>query len=700
MSDPAVSDPAASNPAVSDPAITNLDRWHTTNEHYLTAALAWLRLRLTQTIEATIDAPAPRPASPASPSSSSSAPPPPPPSADPPPALILLSQQFQLSPFEQNLLLLCAAMELDTQTATLCATIHDNATWRYPTFALALSCFDNPAWDALSPERPLRYWRLLEIHQSGAQPLTSSPLRIDERILNYIKGLNYVDDRLTPFLAPLDAVPRSIALPPSQQAVADAILQTLTASNQWSRSPSLQLVGSDSLSKQLVVQQVAQQLGVHLYRLPLELLPSQTNDLETLARLWQRESLLLPLALFVDAHEAEFNSSEGRALSLQRFLTRSGGLFFLSLREVRQGLTTASHGFDVDKPTPGEQQTLWQQVLGTAADHAPLLASQFNFNLLTIHSLAHRVLSIPPASNQEPVSLADRLWQACLAHSRPQLDTLAQRLDVKATWELLVLPQEEKNLLRQIIEQVQYRSVVYQDWGFQQRMNRGLGISALFAGESGTGKTMAAEVIAHELQLNLYRIDLSAVVSKYIGETEKNLRRLFDAAEDGGTILFFDEADALFGKRSEVKDSHDRYANIEINYLLQRMESYRGLAILATNLKGSLDTAFMRRLRFIVNFPFPGIPERDIIWQKAFPAQTPVQDLNYRRLAKLNLTGGSIHNVALNATFLAAQTQTPVTMPLVLSAARTEFRKLDRPINEADFRWHTSPEDQSPQGKL
>jgi SpoVK/Ycf46/Vps4 family AAA+-type ATPase len=226
-------------------------------------------------------------------------------------------------------------------------------------------------------------------------------------------------------------------------------------------------------------------------------------------------------------------------------------------------------------------------------------------------------------------------------------------------------------------------------------MNRGFGISALFAGESGTGKTMAAEVIANELHLDLYRIDLSAVVNKYIGETEKNLRRLFDAAEDGGMILFFDEADALFGKRSEVKDSHDRYANIEVNYLLQRMESFRGLAILATNMKSSLDQAFMRRLRFVVNFPFPGPVERKMIWERAFPKDdqeqsvsgTPIEDLDHDHLARLNLPGGNIHNVALNAAFLAARAGTAVTMPLILDAARTEFRKLERPVNEGDFRF-------------
>ena len=233
-------------------------------------------------------------------------------------------------------------------------------------------------------------------------------------------------------------------------------------------------------------------------------------------------------------------------------------------------------------------------------------------------------------------------------------------------------------------------------------MNRGLGISALFAGDSGTGKTMAAEGIAKKLRLDLYRIDLSAVVSKYIGETEKNLRRMFDAAEDGGAILFFDEADALFGKRSEVKDSHDRYANIEVNYLLQRIEAYRGLAILATNMKDALDQAFLRRLRFVVDFPYPGQAERKAIWQGVFPELTTTAELDFDRLGRLDLTGGHIQNVALNAAFLAAHSESRVTMPLIFEAARAEFRKLGRFVSEADFRWtepiKTDPPSVTPTG--
>jgi len=193
-------------------------------------------------------------------------------------------------------------------------------------------------------------------------------------------------------------------------------------------------------------------------------------------------------------------------------------------------------------------------------------------------------------------------------------------------------------------------------------------------------------VLANALLLDLYRIDLSSVVSKYIGETEKNLRRLFDAAESGGVILFFDEADALFGKRSEVKDAHDRYANIEISYLLQRVEAYRGLAILATNMKGALDRAFTRRLRFIVNFPFPTAADRARMWADVFPAGSPVGALDVPRLARLNLTGAGIYNAALNAAFLAARSGGAIGMREILEAARNELRKLERPINEADFR--------------
>jgi SpoVK/Ycf46/Vps4 family AAA+-type ATPase len=197
---------------------------------------------------------------------------------------------------------------------------------------------------------------------------------------------------------------------------------------------------------------------------------------------------------------------------------------------------------------------------------------------------------------------------------------------------------------------------------------------------------MAAEVLARELALDLYRIDLSAVVSKYIGETEKNLARVFDGAEAGGAILLFDEADALFGKRSEVKDSHDRYANIEVSYLLQRMESYRGLAILTTNRKSALDEAFLRRLRFAVEFPFPDAAAREEIWRRVFPPATPTRRLEAAKLARLNVAGGNIRNIALGAAFLAAEEGAPVEMGHLLAAARSEYAKLEKALGEGEIR--------------
>jgi SpoVK/Ycf46/Vps4 family AAA+-type ATPase len=250
---------------------------------------------------------------------------------------------------------------------------------------------------------------------------------------------------------------------------------------------------------------------------------------------------------------------------------------------------------------------------------------------------------------------------------------------------MIVLPDAQRQTLREIVLHVRQRGRVYDEWGFAGRGTRGLGISAMFAGTSGTGKTMAAEVLANELRLDLYRIDLSAVVSKYIGETEKNLRRVFDAAEEGGAILLFDEADALFGKRSEVKDSHDRYANIEVSYLLQRMEAYRGLAILTTNLRSALDTAFLRRIRFIIPFPFPDTPQRAEIWRRIFPATTPTTGLDFGRLARLNVTGGNIRNIAMNAAFLAADADEPVGMPHLLQAAHSEYAKLEKSLTGAEI---------------
>ena len=609
-----------------------------------------------------------------------------------PPALAILGQLFGLSRFERQVLLLCATRDLDTRLDERCARAQADPQRRYPTFALAMAALDEPTWDVLAPDRPLRYWHLIEIHQSPGQSLTASALRADERIVNYIKGLNYLDDRVARLVCAVPANDESTALPPSQLTTVEFLAQEIQKMVALQRLLIVQLLGRDSVSKQQIASQVASGFGRVLYRLPAELLPTQTAELDTFIRLLQRETRLLPVALYVSAHEID-KSSEGRAASLNRFLADYEGLVFLDSAEPQQSADWQSLSINVNKPTPQERYAAWLNHLGEPfTDLARQLAIQFSLDLASINQIAATAARDHSA-----------IWQACRAHLRPRLEGLAQHLEPRKVWdefdprneaqrekvwESLVLPEPEKRLLRQIAAQVEHRFQVYENWQVSRSLNRGLGISALFAGESGTGKTLAAEVLAKVLDLDLYRIDLSSVVSKYIGETEKNLRRLFDTAEDSGVVLFFDEADALFGKRSEVKDSHDRYANIEINYLLQRLEAYSGLAILATNLKSALDQAFMRRLRFVVNFPFPTPAERIEIWHKAFPVGIPLQEgLSFERLAQLNLTGGNIHSIAINAAFFAAGRDSPVvTLPLILEAARDEMRKLDKQFSEGDFR--------------
>lgn len=634
-------------------------------------------------------------------------------SQEPPPAAVILARQFGLTHFERNILMLCAALELDGKTAALCAKAA-LALRPYPTFALALQVFDEAEWDALAAHRPLRYWRLLEINQPGAEPLVTSALRADERVVGYlVEPQHQLDDRLHAFVAPIPAT-GSPLLAASQRKQVRELKDYLDRQQAASASTiKVQLTGPDSSAKLTIARQALVPLGVDLVQLSLANLPNQPAELEQLLRLWGRERLLLPVALYLDTHQLDGGEHNAHEQTLQR-LTNAGGIVIIASRDLRPELD--GFNLDIANPLPAEQLQAWQALLGNGLlgdenkQLAAQLAGQFSLDIGSIDTLAREALALNEAArNEEPlnqaaldqeqtetapaeddapeVSLKDRLWRACLAKTSPRLDQLAQRLDAKATWDQLVLPEDSIKLLHQICDQVQQRMQVYGDWGFGERMNRGMGLSVLFAGESGTGKTMAAEVLANALQLHLYRIDLSAVVSKYIGETEKNLRRLFDAAEDGGAILFFDEADALFGKRSEVKDSHDRYANIEINYLLQRIEAYRGLAILATNLRSSLDQAFMRRLRFILNFQFPAAAQRADIWRKVFPAATPIGELDYAHLGRFNLTGGSIHNIALNAAFLAAgSSDKKVTMPLVLDAIRGEMRKLDKPVNEAEFR--------------
>jgi ATPase family associated with various cellular activities (AAA) len=584
-----------------------------------------------------------------------------------PAALDVVVEAFGLSTFERSVLLLCAGAEMDAQIAQACSA----ATGRgCASFALALAALEQPHWSALTLARPLLRWRLVEVEEGHG--LTAAALRIDERVLHFLAGINLLDARLQPFLF------RRFK-PDLMAAEHECLAAELAQAWLQISPPAVHLGGDDPAGAEDVAAALATTVGMQLHVVRAEDLAAGPSELESFARLWEREAALLPALLLVQCGEA---APSATVVALADRM--AAPVIVVSREPLRLHRATLSR--DVLKPDATEQRRLWEAVLGASgtALNGTLdgISDQFRLSARAI-AAASAVASRQIAAGAAPQSA---VWAACRVGGRSRLDDLAQRIPPQATWDDLVLPAAQITALRQVAAQVRQRGRVYEQWGFGRRNARGLGVSALFSGGSGTGKTLAAEVLAGELGLDLYRIDLSSVVNKYVGETEKNLRRVFDAAEDSGAILLFDEADALFGKRSDVKDSHDRYANIEVSYLLQRMEAYRGLAILTTNLKSALDPAFQRRLRFIVNFPFPDAAQREAIWRHSIPALAPAGELDYRKLARLNVTGGHVRNIALNAAFLAADAGERLGMHHMLAAAHVESAKFERPLSETETR--------------
>jgi vesicle-fusing ATPase len=611
---------------------------------------------------------------------------------DPSAALESAVEKFSLTPFERDLLLLCAGMELDTEFARACRA----AAGGEPTFGFALATLPGAHWSAITPTGPLRYWRLIELRPSDA--LTAAPLRIDERLLHYLAGVSHLDEQLHGIIRPHRTAGE---LPAAHADVADRIAALwASASARAEPWPAVQLVGEEDAGSTEIAAACCAAQGIALCVMQAADLPQAGGERAAFDRLWAREAALGECGLLIVTAASD---SPETLRAVASFAARARSAVLVACREPLRAPGAPVARFDVQKPSRSEQAGLWRRALArhlrrpaeaagrqTAAEDDGLgaqidaLVTHFDFGPATIAATSDVVLGAAPSLDVS--TIAAHLWDGCRAHARGRLDDLAQRVTAVAGWDDLVLPAEQKQTLREIVANVRQRATVYERWGFEAKSPRGLGVSALFAGASGTGKTLAAEIVAHELRLDLYRIDLSQVVSKYIGETEKNLQRVFAAAETAGAVLLFDEADALFGKRSEVKDSHDRYANMEVSYLLQRMESYRGLAILTTNLQQALDPAFRRRIRFIVQFPFPDESERAAIWERVFPAATPVCGLDPARLARLNVAGGNIRNIALGAAFLAADEGGVVTMSHLLRTARAECAKLGRPLTESEVR--------------
>ncbi|HYC93808.1 MAG TPA: ATP-binding protein [Thermoanaerobaculia bacterium] len=593
-------------------------------------------------------------------------------------ALDALAAAFALTPFERDVILLTFAPEVDAGFELLFAYAHDDIARKYASPDLAVSLFggDRAAFAATAP---LRRWALVHVEpppQPGT-PQSLRPLRLDPRVADFLHGVNRLDEAAAEVLRPVERGPLDTA-----HAALAASLANERAIN---------LTGSPHSGKETLAHAIAENAGRTLQRLDPRRLPPLGPERTSLFRALARESRLLNLTYLVQAPEREAPDVNNET-ALQDIVELLDAPIIVDTRDAWHGarvLTIAR----VERPGRESQRQLWQQALECGAGfspridgglkpapHQPLdpLVEQFDFSPEMIARAA-------AAASRDG---AGTLWDTCQQQVSWRVDDLAQRITTRQRWDDLVLGSDATQQLREVVAQVAQRARVYRRWGFESRLTRGRGITTLFAGPSGTGKTMAAEIIAGELGLELYRIDLAGVVSKYIGESEKNLRRVFDAAEQSGAILFFDEADALFGKRTDVKDSHDLYANIQVNYLLQRMEDYRGLAILSTNRKTALDRAFLRRLRFVIDFPFPDRASRARIWRGAFPRETPVDALDFDFLAGMEIAGGNIKNIALGAAFLAAADGGVVNEKHIVHAARREYAKIQKLVTPNEFGRH------------
>lgn len=598
-------------------------------------------------------------------------------------ALDQAAERLMLSSFERKIAVMCAAFELEAGFALLCSLAHGDSARAYPTFGLALAAFNDAHWSALTPGRPLRRFALIEVQQGVS--LTAAALRIDEAFLHYLAGIPECDGRVAAFVAPLMRPDRMV---PTQRRIADEVSRILNPGAANGCAPCIQLAGGDAHGKREAAAEAFAQLGLGAFALDAAVLHGQAHEVEARARAAERHARLRGAGLLIDVHD-DVEPLEREAFT--HFLDQFTMPVLVATRKPFGGGRRLTHVLDVGRPTRPEQHDLWVSsltaALGPPADNeVPIRAeavrrvsTQFDFGAAAIQTAVQR------AGADSEGGLAEKLWRAARQTGRHELSEIAERLDDRPDWHDLVLPQDQKESLRDIIAHARNRSLVHEDWGMAERHGRGLGLSVLFHGPSGTGKTMAAEVIGAEMDLDVYRVDLSQLVSKFVGETEKNLRRVFDAAEAGGAILLFDECDAIFGRRGEVEHGQDRYANLEVSYLLQRMESYRGIAILTTNLRSAIDPAFMRRLRFVVSFPFPDYAQRINIWQRVLARRVPVERVDFHRLARLAVAGGSIRNIALHAAFLAADARRPVTMSELRRAAIAECAKLERTPSDVEI---------------
>ena len=616
--------------------------------------------------------------------------------------LVALTQLFDLTPFDVDVIVICLAPEIDRRYERLYAYLHDDVTRRVPTvdLILGLLCSDLAtkvaARTRFSASAPLVRHQLITLVQDSTQrsgALLAQDVRLDPRVARFLLDDDEMDDRLRScarivvpsasfddlcFPAEFDA--RLLRL--AEHAVDDLVVYCQ---------------GSYGVGKQTAAAACCRRWGAVLLVVQADLLAGHpVEEFATVLTRIEREARLQGAVTYwenVDVLLSEEQSAQ-RALLLSALAASPWPAFLAGDTTWEPADAPDAMTFvRLEFPVPGydERIRLWRAALNEAEfPELDLAAVSGRFRLsggqIQDAAATARNLALARAPGA-PELTRDDLYAACRLQSNRKLAALARQITPHYTWDDIVLPAEKKEQLREICHQVRYREMIYEGWGFERKVVRSRGLSVLFTGPSGTGKTMAADVLAHELGLDLYQIDLSTVVSKFIGETEKNLARIFAEAAGSNAILFFDEADALFGKRTQVRDAHDRYANLEISYLLQKMEEHEGVVILTTNLRKNMDDAFVRRLHFTIEFPVPDIAGRRRIWEQIWPAAAPREaGLDLELLARqIDLPGGNIRNIALAGAFLAAADGGVVTMAHLVQATRREYQKMGKVLTTSDF---------------